>query len=298
MSSARRPHLPAPEWLSIGPHRLAYRRSGQGPDLVFLHGWPLHSATFRAIVPRLAGDYTCHLLDLPGAGLSQSAAGADCGFRSALRVVSEAIDQLGLQRYAFVTHDSGGLLARHIAAGDARVAGLVLGDTELPSFHPLPMRMLAFLARSSFGPAVLRTMIRVGPLRRSSAVGFGGAFADTSLLDGEFYELFLAQLAESNADTARALQPIRDYSALVVELADIHARIHVPVQLIWGTRDPLFPLPRARQMAKQFAGHVTLSTIEGARLFAHEERPEEFASIARPFLNQLFAVPALAHAAG
>jgi haloalkane dehalogenase len=289
MQTAGHPHLPAPEWLEIGPHRLAYRRAGHGPDLVFIHGWPLHSATFRAIVPLLAADYTCHLLDLPSAGLSQSAAGADRGFRSTLGVVSEAIDRLGLQRYAFVAHDSGGMLARHIAAGDARVAGLVLGDTELPGFHPPALRMLSLLAQSSLGPSVLRTTIRIGALRRSTAVGFGGAFADLSLLDGEFFELFLAPVVESNAATARTLEPIRDYRALVDELAGVHARIRAPVQLIWGTHDPVFPLSRAREMAKQFAGDVRLDTLEGGKLFAHEEQPERFAQIARTFLQAVLA---------
>lgn len=296
MHTARTPHLPAPEWLTVGPHRLAYRRAGSGPDLVFIHGWPLHSGTFRAIVPPLAADYTCHLLDLPAAGLSQSDPGADCGFRNTREVISQAIDALGLSHYAFVAHDSGAMLARHVAAHDLRVAGLVLGDTELPSFHPPPLRMLSLLARSSAGPAVLRATLRIGPLRRSSAVGFGGAFADTSLLDGEFFELFFAPLIESNAATARALEPIRSYDGLIDELSSVHARIRVPVQLIWGSRDPLFPLARARKMVPEFAGGAHLDTIEGAKLFAHEEHPEQFVQLARPFLRELFSRSQLARA--
>src|SRR5688572_15665722 len=57
-------------YLDIGHTRLAYRRFGRGPDLVFVHGWPLHAGTFRALVPLLADRFTCHLVDLPGAGQS------------------------------------------------------------------------------------------------------------------------------------------------------------------------------------------------------------------------------------
>src|SRR5262245_49620105 len=56
------------ERIDVGHSRVAYYRFGSGPDLVFVHGWPLHAATFRKVVPELATAFTCHLIDLPGAG--------------------------------------------------------------------------------------------------------------------------------------------------------------------------------------------------------------------------------------
>src|SRR5262245_53887289 len=63
---------PPRAFLDVGHSRLAYRRFGQGPDVVLVHGWPLHSATFRRLVPLLADAFTCHLFDLPGAGQTES----------------------------------------------------------------------------------------------------------------------------------------------------------------------------------------------------------------------------------
>jgi pimeloyl-ACP methyl ester carboxylesterase len=60
----------------------------------------------------------------------------------------------------------------------------------------------------------------------------------------------------------------------------------MPVQMIWGTDDPFFPLPKARAMTKQFAGRVELVEIPGAKLFAHEDHPEEFADHAVRFLRR------------
>ena len=37
--------------VDLGHSKVAYYRFGSGPDLVFVHGWPLHAATFRKIVP-------------------------------------------------------------------------------------------------------------------------------------------------------------------------------------------------------------------------------------------------------
>ena len=50
---------------------VAYRRVGTGPDVLFVHGWPVSSATFRTLLPHLTDHVTCHLIDLPGAGSSR-----------------------------------------------------------------------------------------------------------------------------------------------------------------------------------------------------------------------------------
>lgn len=43
---------------------------GQGPDLVLLHGWAMHSGIWNSVRDRLAQRFRVHLVDLPGHGLS------------------------------------------------------------------------------------------------------------------------------------------------------------------------------------------------------------------------------------
>src|SRR5215470_18506564 len=66
-----RPH----DYLRMPEGMIAQWKFGHGPDVVFVHGWPLHAATFRALAPLLAARFTCHLFDLPGSGQTQSPAG-------------------------------------------------------------------------------------------------------------------------------------------------------------------------------------------------------------------------------
>jgi pimeloyl-ACP methyl ester carboxylesterase len=47
---------------------------GHGPDLVLLHGWGLHGGVFAPLVERLVDDFTPHVVDLPGHGLSRGSA--------------------------------------------------------------------------------------------------------------------------------------------------------------------------------------------------------------------------------
>src|SRR5207244_12221655 len=122
-----RPH----DFIAAGRGRLAYWRFGQGPDVVLVHGWPLTAATFRHLVPALARHYTLHLFDLPGVGHSAEW-GGPIGLGPHAAALSAAIDTLGLGRYALVAHDSGGTIARLVAADDARAVALVLGNIEIP----------------------------------------------------------------------------------------------------------------------------------------------------------------------
>ena len=58
-------------YLDVGVGDIAYRRVGTGPDVLFVHGWPVSGATFRTLLPHLADHVTCHVLDLLGAGSSR-----------------------------------------------------------------------------------------------------------------------------------------------------------------------------------------------------------------------------------
>src|SRR5262245_5001990 len=107
-TSIRRSFVSGPmAFVDLGHTRLAYWRFGSGPDLVFVHGWPLHSATFRRILPVLAREYTCHLVDLPGAGRSRTTAETPFGLAEHADTLRRAVDELGLERYSLLAHDSG-----------------------------------------------------------------------------------------------------------------------------------------------------------------------------------------------
>ena len=273
-------------FIDVGHSRLAYWKIGRGPDLVFVHGWPLHSATFRGIVPLLAPHFTCHLLDLPGSGQTICTDRSALDFSTHADTVLQAVGALGLRRYALLAHDSGGFVARLIAARDSRVSALVLGNTEVPDHVPPLVRFYAALARWRLGAALVRLTMR-SRLLRESALGFGDCFSDKKHLRGEFHDLFVKPLLESAACAESQLAPLAKFDFEKFRaLPAIHAAIRAPVLLAWGDRDPFFPIEKARKMAAQFGGLVDFRVLEGTKLFAHEERPEEFGTLARDFLTK------------
>lgn len=268
---------------------LAYRKAGSGPDLVFIHGWPLHGETFRAIVPRLADRFTCHVIDLPGTGRSRWTDATPISFDDHARVVAAAIRELGLERVGLVAHDSGGAIARLVAAelGD-RCFGLVLGNTEIPGYHPPGLVAFVALAKLPVAWRLLPATLRSRRLRRTS-LGFGSCFSDRRVIDGEFSALFVDPILASRRALDGQLALLRglDWSTLD-ELAAVHAQITAPVQLIWGVDDPWFPIARARPMVGSFGGGAELVELPG-KLFVHEERPVEWADHAGRFLDRAVA---------
>src|SRR5262249_56458727 len=62
---------PPDSFFEVPGGRVATWRFGKGPDLVAIHGWPLHAATWRTLLPGLADHFTVHLLDLPGSGKTE-----------------------------------------------------------------------------------------------------------------------------------------------------------------------------------------------------------------------------------
>lgn len=274
---------PPDDLLDVGVARIAHRRVGEGPDVLFVHGWPVSGATFRRLLPDLAPHVTCHVIDLPGAGSSPLTPGTTFSIDNHIAAVRGAVEALGLDRLAVVGHDSGGLIARHALAGDPRVRSMALVNTEPaePSW-----RFTSFLRASrlpGFG-AALRWASGKPRLRRSRLV-LGDAFADPSHLDEEFDELFLAPLRDESGRLAAAMDVIRSFEMRYVrELTALHRRIEVPVRLVWGVTDPFFPVGKAREMASEMP-HAELVTIEGAGLFCHEEAPAAVAAALLPALR-------------
>jgi pimeloyl-ACP methyl ester carboxylesterase len=116
-------------------------------------------------------------------------------------------------------------------------------------------------------------------------MGFGGCFTDLGLIDGDFREQVVEPLVRSalRRDGMRRYLIGAKWDA-VDALEREHARIAMPVRLIWGADDPTFPVGLAREMQKQFPA-ADLVEIPGARLLVHEEKPAEVARAVLEFLG-------------
>jgi pimeloyl-ACP methyl ester carboxylesterase len=275
---------PPDRFIDVGHGQVACRTVGSGLPVLLVHGWPVSGATFRGLLPHLVDHVTCHVIDLVGAGSSRFQGAAGLSIEGHIGAVRTVVDALDVDRLAVVGHDSGGLIARHALAGDRRLAALGLIDTEQP--HGLNWRFRLFLANRHLpGFGALLGWLGGRPVLRRNPLVLADAFVDRSLLDGEFDEFFLRPLATDRVRRAAAIEVLHSFDPRLVEaLADVHRRIDVPVQLVWGEEDRFFPVDWAREMVGTF-DDAALAVVAGAGLFAHEERPAEVAAALLPVLT-------------
>jgi haloalkane dehalogenase len=275
-----------PAFADVGSARIAWRSVGHGEPLLFIHGWPFSSWSFRHVLPRLAERFTCFLPDTPGLG--ETVWGEETEFRFAAQAESlrRFADALDLPGYSVLAFDTGATIARQLALIDpARVRRLALLNTEIPGHRPPFIPLFQRSVGLPGSRASMRLLLRSRWLRRS-ALGFGGCFHDPRRIDDED---FLAGTVAPLLASPLRLEGAQRYLAgidwaLVDGLARRHAEIAAPVLFVWGEDDPTFPIERARAMVSQLRHCRGLVAVPRARLLVHEERPEAVADAALPFL--------------
>jgi len=271
--------------IDTGTARLPVRRFGSGPPLLLVHGFPLSGFTWRKVLPELAQRYTCHVPDLPGMGEAQWTEATDFSFPGQGHTLKLLADRLGLERYSVLAQDTGGTFARCLALEDgARIERLALINTEIPRHRPPWIPFYQFLMRVPGALPVFSLLLRSRVFLRSR-MGFGGCFTDLGLIEGDFHRQVIEPLVRSplRRDGMRRYLMGATW-APVDALEHDHARLAMPVRLIWGADDPTFPVELARRMVRQLP-NAQLTEIPGARLLVHEEKPAETAHVVMEFLG-------------
>jgi pimeloyl-ACP methyl ester carboxylesterase len=107
-----------------------------GPGMLFLHGWPATSASFAAVMERLAGRARVAAIDLPGIGNSPVPPPAN-DKKTLAGVVRGAIAALGLRQTTLVGQDVGGMITyAYLHAYPGTVERAVIMNTAIPGVDP------------------------------------------------------------------------------------------------------------------------------------------------------------------
>ena len=100
------------------------RRSGSGPPILLLHGFPQTHLMWRSVAPLLARRFTVICADLRGYGCSGCPASAPdhapYAKRAMARDMASVMERLGFQRFSVAGHDRGGRVAYRLALDHPR----------------------------------------------------------------------------------------------------------------------------------------------------------------------------------
>jgi haloalkane dehalogenase len=270
----------------VGAGSIHWRKDGNGPPVVLLHGFPLSGRTWDKVVSHLRDRFACYTPDLVGLGQSYSAADDDYASPGQARALQGMLSELGVDSYALVGNDTGGWVAREIALIDRqRVSHLILTNTEIPFHRPPWIPMYQALAHVPGFGSVIRQLLKSSAFRRSSLV-FGGCFEDLTHLEGDFQKRFVEPLVASDVRLDGALRFLRRMKFVRLdEFKELHQQLTMPTLFIWGANDPTFPERRAREMVGQFPNVAGFHAVANAKLLVYEEHPQEVARLIDGFLS-------------
>jgi len=258
----------------MGSLRVHHTYGGRGTPVLFVHG--LGSSGYlewRFNLEPTAASHRVYAPDLPGFGRSEKPR-ARYGIPYFTRFIERYMDGRGLRSAAVV----GASLVNSLGLGRPTIQ-LTYGLITLPRVGETVMKV----ARDALNwvPA---------PVIRRVAGRYVGASADLSRTMDDRYldnlrELYAAEgYHDAYLATVRSLVTPR---ALFGAQYDVSGRLHevkVPLQLIWGADDPLFPVAHATR-AHALVEHSRLAVIEGAGHTPQAERPEEFNRVLHTFLS-------------
>ncbi|MFI5606935.1 alpha/beta fold hydrolase [Amycolatopsis sp. NPDC051903] len=268
--------------LSAGPIDYA-DTGGDGPVVVFTHGFPMNETQWRKVVPLLA-DYRCVLPTLPlGAHRRPMREDADLSQRGQALLVGELLERLGLEDVTLVLNDWGGPQFLLSEGRAERVGRLVLVACEaFDNFPPPPARPLVQLAKVPGGVWLLMRLLGTKFFRHHEKA-YGGLSKHgipDEVLDSWFAPA--TRDGKIRRDLAKFAVSTPEREVLLrwtARLGDFDR----PVLVVWAPEDRMMPRAHGRRLAELFP-QGRLVEITDSWTLVPEDQPERLAEVLREFL--------------
>ncbi len=250
---------------------------GAGDPVVLMHGVPASSFLYRKVAPAIADrGLRAVAFDLPGLGFAERPENYDYSWSGLGRFATDAVDALELERFHLVVHDIGGPVGFELAAAQPeRVRSITILNTliDVDGFKK-PWVMRPFGVRG-LGEAWLASMNAYSIVPLMWAVGVSGPSAVPAA------ELAAYAVQLKAGDRGRAfLKIMRGFEPTVEKAQQYEAvvsREDVPVEILWGAKDPALPAKRFGEVARKLAPMANFTTVPG-RHFLQEQYPLEVAA--------------------
>jgi pimeloyl-ACP methyl ester carboxylesterase len=285
-------------FLDVGALRVHHMHGGHGTPVVFIHG--LGSSGYmewRRNLEPTAVRHRVYAPDMPGYGRTDKPR-VRYTIPYFARFVRRYMDFLGLRRAAVIGASLGGRIALEVALEEPRlVRKLVLVNTLGLGRPQVRMAQMAYglVTIPRVGEAVMgiaRDALAWAPRKviRRIAGRYAGVTVDLEQTMDDAYLDDLREMYAADGFHNAYLSTVRSLinpRALFGGHHDVTRRLNelkIPVQLIWGAADPLFPLAHAER-AQSLFGQADLAVIDSAGHTPQTEQPEEFNRVLKVFLD-------------
>lgn len=227
-----------------------YRKSGEGPVALLLHGWGTSHKDLDGVFTELQDKFTVVSLDLPGFGSSQCPDKA-WSVGDYVAFVADFLKKLGLPHpQVLIGHSFGGrVIIKGVSSKIFEPKKVILiGSAGVKHSDSMRNKMYRLVAKT--GKTVLTVPLLSRYASSAKAVLYKKAGSEDYLKSGVMKDTFLAVISEDLSEDAT----YNNYSTL----------------LIWGSEDKEAPLSDGEYYHKVMK-NSELKVVQGAGHFVHNE---------------------------
>ncbi|GAB3474851.1 alpha/beta fold hydrolase [Amycolatopsis cihanbeyliensis] len=284
----RDPRLGPAKHVRLPAGTVRYHDIGDGPVLVFVHGYLVNADIWRELVPLLADRFRCITPDWPlGSHVSPMRREADLSPPGIARLVADLLDALDLRGVTLIGNDSGGAYSQLATANHPeRIGRLVLNSCETPwcSWPPGPggFGLLKLAARH---PATHRCLYQ--PLRLSSAWRLPNTYGSLAKypIEDRVMRGYVRPVLENGPIRFDGRKAIGGVSARFIRQAAqrIPTSFPGPVLCLWAAEDRVFPPEHGKSYAERLG--ASSRTVDDSFTYTAEDQPERMAAALREWLE-------------
>lgn len=271
---------PTGQFVEVGGRRIHAHVSGEGPDLVLLHGafGSLRDFTFD-LVGRLETSYRVIAFDRPGMGFSEHVAPRFSGATAARaetpaeqsEILAEAARRLGAEKPIVLGHSFGGIVAISWALDQDPAALVLLAGVAMP--WPGELGWIYRWNGTRVGSALLAPLISAWTPESYLENSFGSAFLPQSEPPGyaEHTGTYMPVRLKAFRSTVRQVYHLRPE---VVSMAERYDTLTLPVEILHGSADTSVPLIVHSGPFAERVPSANLTVLDGVGHMPHHADPE------------------------
>ncbi|MFH1838245.1 MAG: alpha/beta hydrolase [Candidatus Kuenenbacteria bacterium] len=241
---------------------IEYLDDGDGPIMLFLHGWKDNLHTFDSLIHILSKQWRIIRVDLPGFGNSELLQKV-WNLDEYIQFVKDFIDKLNIKIDVLVGHSFGGRIAiKGVATKILNPKKLILiASAGIAKTHTIRNCFFYIFAKAGKLITLIPPFIFWRKqLRRKLYNVAGSDYLKSGLLKNTFLNI------------------------IKEDLSIWASKIIIPSLLIWGDQDTETPLNDGKYLSK-IIPHSQLQIIVNANHFVHQENSQKVAELIQQFMN-------------
>lgn len=244
--------------------KIHFKVSGQGRDMVLLHGWGADLSLMNPIHKHFERYFHTISVDLPGFGLSDQPP-HKWGVADYAAVVKAFLHSQGLERPILMGHSFGGKVSILLAAQQLPLHKLILVDSS----GIVPKRDSKYYFKI-YSYKTARRIMQLPGLKQ---------------LFRRRLEVLKNRSGSEDYRNARGVMRETLVKVINEDLTGMLAQIKVPTLLMWGANDTATPVSDGRLM-EQLIPDAGLVVLENAGHYSYLDRLPDFLHITGQFLKE------------